>query len=446
MSKNNTKQQKERVGNTLSPIMLGIVSVFMAMLTPSSHAALPVNTSAPVVESVLINSSQISINPAQVGNMMNNAARVQAASVQATSQAYRIKDAVDELTPGKGIPNSMLCKAQKERTHVQTAGVVTNDATSRTMLVVASNYTNDNATKLADRTRLHLERFCDTSEVAQGTCTLPDSGLTGADSNYSNIINNPLLKEDQLEASYAFTRNIIDPTSVQIEGCDTQMCNTSLEVNRAYQGLASMAQNAFISQINDSLVTNYEDTGTDENIKMDANGNIITGSRTASTASPSSSASSTTGATSNTKNSDVIIFGDDIANKLKDIYSLQGNTSTVGIKPGEVLDNIAKFKGTNSNAFKDKTVIISSGYSFSNGDASLDTIKAQLIMAKTAKKVILIGVADNYKQNGKTGSVMNANLERLAKKYGATFTGGFSGSSDKIHPSRYEAISLGVTR
>lgn len=439
MSKNNTKQQKGRVKNTLSPIMLGIISVSMAMLTPSSHA-LPINTSAPVVESVLINSSQIAINPEQVGNMMNSAARVQAASVQATSQAYRIKDAVDELTPGKGIPNSMLCKAQKERTHVQTASVVTNDATSRTMLVVASNYTNDNTTKLAERTKLHLERFCDTSEVAQGTCTLPDSGLTGADSNYSNIINNPLLKEDQLEASYAFTRNIIDPTSVQIEGCDTQMCNTSLEVNRAYQGLASMAQNAFISQINDSLVTNYEYTGTDENIKMDANGNIITGSRTASTASPSSSASS------NTKNSDVIIFGDDIANKLKDIYSLQGSTSTIGAKPGEVLDNMAKFKGTNSNAFKDKTVIISSGYSFANGDASLDTIEAQLIMAKTAKKVILIGVADNYKQNGKTGSVMNANLERLAKKYGATFTGGFSGSSDKIHPSKYEAISLGVTR
>lgn len=440
MNKASIKQQKERVKHTLSLIRLGVISFSTVLFVPNSHA-LPANTSAPVVESILINSSQTAINPDQVGNMMNNAAKVQAASIQATSQAYRIKDAIDDLTPGKGIPNSMFCKAQNERTQVQTAGIVTNDATSREMLIAASTYTNDNASKLADRTRIHLERFCDTSEVAQGTCILPDSGLSGADSNYSTIIDNPVLKEDQLEASYAFTRNIIDPASVQIEGCNTQMCNTSVEVNRAYQGLASMAQNAFVSQINDSLVTNYQDAGTDQNIKMDANGNIITGSRTASTTSPSSSTPSTS-----SKNSDVIIFGDDIANKLKDIYRLQGTTSTAAAKPGEILDNMAKFKGTNPNAFKDKTVIISSGYSFANGDASLDTIKAQLIMAKTARKVILIGVADNYKQNGKTGTVMNANLEQLAKKYGATFTGGFSGDADKIHPSKYEAISLGITR
>ena len=226
-----------------------------------------------ISERILIGSSQTSVVPQQVGTSMQESAKASVAILMAENRAHRIRDIYEGMTPNVGLPNSMQCVATAERTQSQATLGMSKDNTAKDSLFLAADYSNNRADKQSDRVFVHLTRFCDVSEGAAGVCVPPATGMSGQDTNYSVIGGNDLMNAYQKEAAYAFMRNVIDPSEIDIEGCKSAACASITTSSRAYKGLASMVHGAYLSQINDSLKQDYGEVGKSTNIKVDADGN-----------------------------------------------------------------------------------------------------------------------------------------------------------------------------
>lgn len=226
-----------------------------------------------ISERILIGSSQTSVVPQQVGTSMQESAKASAAISMAENRAHRIREIYEGMTPNVGLPDSMQCVATAERTQSQAILGMSKDNTAKDSLFVAADYSNSRADKQSDRVFVHLTRFCDVSEGAAGVCVPPATGMSGQDTNYSVIGGNDLMNAYQKEAAYAFMRNVIDPSEIDIEGCKSAACASITTSSRAYKGLASMVHGAYLSQINDSLKQDYGEVGKSTNIKVDADGN-----------------------------------------------------------------------------------------------------------------------------------------------------------------------------
>ena len=104
--------------------------------------------------------------------------------------------------------------------------------------------------------------------------------------------------------------------------------------------------------------------------------------------------------------------------------------SKVGAPPNEILGFLNEIGKDKLNG---KNIILSCG--ISNGPTKIEVVKQQLNLLKEVNAtVFIIGVSNNPPANLSGLKGMNDTLEKLSKDYGYTFFGGFTPSSDKIHP------------
>lgn len=142
------------------------------------------------------------------------------------------------------------------------------------------------------------------------------------------------------------------------------------------------------------------------------------------------------GGNSKQNTAQTLFYGDSIANGYRQSNKGQGITQD-GASPQLILRNLQQALGKNSNTFKGQNIVLSSGYS--NNVNDLKTIEQQMHLLKNAgANVQLLGVSNQYNLHGQNGGAMNANLQNLAKKYGASFLGGFDAGRDNVHPSSYQ--------
>ena len=143
-----------------------------------------------------------------------------------------------------------------------------------------------------------------------------------------------------------------------------------------------------------------------------------------------------------------LIFGDSIASGLagrqggNQVLSKDSRgMSMVGASPSQVLNQLQSY---GKEKFKGKDVHLSSGITNNNSD--LANVEAQLkYLIESGAKIKLLGVTnkppidrpDLVKGLGN----MNSKLKTLADKHGASFSGGFSPSSDGIHPASYSSFN-----
>jgi hypothetical protein len=104
----------------------------------------------------------------------------------------------------------------------------------------------------------------------------------------------------------------------------------------------------------------------------------------------------------------------------------------VGASPSQVLNQLISY---GKGKFKDQTVHLSSGITNNNSD--LASVESQLkFLRDSGAKINLLGVTNKPPADLQKGlGNMNSKLEALANKYGASFSGGFTPSSDGIHPA-----------
>jgi hypothetical protein len=141
-----------------------------------------------------------------------------------------------------------------------------------------------------------------------------------------------------------------------------------------------------------------------------------------------------------------LIFGDSIASGyagrsggnqvlIKDARGM----SMVGASPSQVLNQLISY---GKGKFKDQTVHLSSGITNNNSD--LANVESQLkFLRDSGAKIKLLGVTNKPPADLQKGlGNMNSTLKALANKYGASFSGGFTPSSDGIHPANYSSFNF----
>lgn len=358
----------------------------------------------------------------------------------------KIIDGQMDRTFGLGVSKSLNCHAAAENQTAQIKNASTAEQRVKLAQVFAQSAYADAAEKRAARAISHLEDYCDLSETKFGLCIPKPNGLSSADTNYATINSVTSLSPAEEMASRAYVSTIIDPSRTYESDCDNLACKHAEVLSKPYSAFASMSQNAYISQINDRLI--YDSKGiydyskpveaaNEEIIKTvnpeDAQ-NIVRGNASTTASAPASTPSATT--------SMQLVIGDSIADGIKNQYKKDGQTR-VGASPSDVLGYIKGFKAKDANFYKGKTVVLSSGFSNNNAKSSLTVIEGQLKELQGAN-VTLVGVANEYNVNGRTGAEMNKELQALASKYGAKFTGGFTAGNDKIHPKEVTSISVGL--
>lgn len=134
-----------------------------------------------------------------------------------------------------------------------------------------------------------------------------------------------------------------------------------------------------------------------------------------------------------------VVIGDSIGVQYNQLHSSDKSTAVNGQNPTQVLGQIQSLIKAGTIQ-KGTEVVLSSGLSNAmDNKKSIDVVKQQLqTLQKTGANVRLLGVADNFNNNTKLGSLANQALQTYAKAYGATFEGGFSyNPSDKYkaHPA-----------
>lgn len=134
-----------------------------------------------------------------------------------------------------------------------------------------------------------------------------------------------------------------------------------------------------------------------------------------------------------------VVVGDSIGVQYNQIHGSDKSTAVNGQNPTQVLGQIQSLIKTGA-INKNTQVVLSSGLSNAmNAKNSLDLVKQQLqTLQKTGANVRLLGVADNFNNNTKLGSLTNKELQTYAQAYGATFEGGFNYNPNdkyKAHPA-----------
>ncbi len=143
-----------------------------------------------------------------------------------------------------------------------------------------------------------------------------------------------------------------------------------------------------------------------------------------------------------------LIFGDSIASGLagrqgaNQVLSKDNRgMSMVGASPSQVLNQLQSY---GKEKFKGKDVHLSSGITNDNSD--LANVASQLkFLTESGAKIKLLGVTNNPPKDRpdlvQGLNNMNSKLKSLADKHGASFSGGFTPSSDGIHPASYSSFN-----
>lgn len=203
-----------------------------------------------------VTQAQTARYPQDVSRFMFEAATRKSAITTGALTGQKLLDLQLDMQPSVGITNDMMCAPAAERTLILTRDASADGNATHKTTMITGKYAATKNTKEAQRTRTHLTGYCDISEVNQGLCLPQDDGLGGADSNYAVIINNTRLTPETEQAAYAFMFNVIDPSQTDESICTTPSCKGLASHQRVYQAMGSMAHNAFINQINDSLIYN----------------------------------------------------------------------------------------------------------------------------------------------------------------------------------------------
>ena len=254
-------------------------------------SAFSLDDGAMVADRISIASSQTSLAPVEIAEMMDSSAKALMTSQIATRNAYAIKKVIDDMTysqrdsidpktgevvpamVGAGMTSNMNCEAVANQTIRQTKNIIKDAEAYTASQRLAQLYTADPAMKQSKRISVHLDKYCDVTEVAASVCTFARGGEGSADTNYRTISGNAVLTFDGVDAGVAFIKNIIDPVDARIPGCDTDVCNAVSTVNTSYQALASSSQGAFINQMNDRMF--YEYRGSKAGKEIGKNTNIV---------------------------------------------------------------------------------------------------------------------------------------------------------------------------
>lgn len=246
-----------------------------------------------LTDRITVASSQTALAPVEINEMMQASTKALVAARIAEKQAYVMKNVIDGQTfyepqkidpdtgkltapiVGAGLSSDLNCEALANKTLVQSKELISDTENYNAHRRLAQLYNAKPSVKQTNRITRHIENYCDVTEVATGACSLSVGNSGSADTNYAVMYTNDVLSNDDVDASVAFTLNIIDPASTVIEGCDGSICQAATAVNTSYQAMANVTQGAFLAQMTDRMY--YEFQGSRAGKELGKSTNVVVG-------------------------------------------------------------------------------------------------------------------------------------------------------------------------
>lgn len=242
-------------------------SLILSGMYGVTHAALPIydefkkNPSAvevikqsdKVTTMLAVGQQQTARTPADIGKHRIAAMTERMAADQAVYTARTIVQAVEDATFGVGLSPTMTCGVVEEKQSHTTKQELSSQVRTAVSQSNAAMHFSKDGDRRAMRAKHHYENYCDITEMATGACLVSGNRRGGMNTDYSNIHNNLTLTDEQIDASYGFMHNIIDPAKSDYSFCTTLACEAVSQTEAQYHALGSMVQNSFLSQIQDSI-------------------------------------------------------------------------------------------------------------------------------------------------------------------------------------------------
>lgn len=196
---------------------------------------------------------QTARTPADIGKHRIAAMTERMAADQAVHTARTIVQAVEDATFGVGLSPTMTCGVVEEKQSHTTKQELSSQVRTAVSQSNAAMHFSKDGDRRAMRAKHHYENYCDITEMATGACLVSGNRRGGMNTDYSNIHNNLTLTDEQIDASYGFMHNIVDPAKSDYSFCTTLACEAVSQTEAQYHALGSMVQNSFLSQIQDSI-------------------------------------------------------------------------------------------------------------------------------------------------------------------------------------------------
>lgn len=242
-------------------------SLILSGMYGVAHAALPIydefkkNPSAvevikqsdKVTTMLAVGQHQTARTPADIGKHRIAAMTERMAADQAVHTARTIVQAVEDATFGVGLSPTMTCGVVEEKQSHTTKRELSSQVRTAVSQSNAAMHFSKDGDRRAMRAKHHYENYCDITEMATGACLVSGNRRGGMNTDYSNIHNNLTLTDEQIDASYGFMHNIVDPAKSDYSFCTTLACEAVSQTEAQYHALGSMVQNSFLSQIQDSI-------------------------------------------------------------------------------------------------------------------------------------------------------------------------------------------------
>lgn len=246
-----------------------------------------------LTDRITVATSQTALAPVEINEMMQASTKALVAAEIAQKQAYVMKNVIDGQTfyepqkidpetgkltapiVGAGLSSDLNCEALANKTVIQSKELISDSENYNAHRRLAQLYSVKPSVKQTNRITRHIENYCDVTEVATGSCSLALGNSGSADTSYAVMYTNDVLSNKDVDASIAFTLNVIDPASTVIEGCDASICRAATAVNTSYQAIANVSQGAFLAQMTDRMY--YEFQGSRAGKELGKSTNVVVG-------------------------------------------------------------------------------------------------------------------------------------------------------------------------
>ena len=373
--------------------------------------------------------------------------------------AKQLNQVKKDYTVGRGLSQSMSCKAVVETKKITTSERMTKAvARAKQDEIISSSKAQTPAQKLAERHQTHKSLYCGVAEVKNGECLQSPILKPLMDTDFTNLVGQKTMSDEEEMGALAYVRNLVDNSQTVPVDCKTLACDDLRKKEDTFHSISNAVQGAFLEiivsrmNVGDPIRTlavvkldqKPEDLSGDnwkaeDGTAYPADGvNVVRGGDGKATGiiTPES------GANANTETveaglsyvkENVFVVGDSIANGMGQHLGLakSQNYAQDGKDPKFILENfVSKLVKEHPN-LKGKIVYLSTGYS--NNPSRINLAQQQIdLLKKAGAGVMLLGVANDYlgKEDG-TPAKMNAHLEELARKNGISFAGGFDSKEHK---------------
>lgn len=171
---------------------------------------------------------------------------------QGVKNAEKIKQIADDSTIGKGLAQSLQCNVTANvRYSEHKIGTSSANASNQQKSLVANYALKSSANKRAERHERHKMLYCGQSEIRNGECLHGIYNKPNIDTNFSNLMAQNTMSEQEMEGAYDYLRHLVDISQTVSPECQTHECNLIRDKETQYNTYANAVQSVFLNLIHE---------------------------------------------------------------------------------------------------------------------------------------------------------------------------------------------------